>query len=385
MDCLVIMRIFGGMNSKQAPVYSWITRVKMCVFCCLFLSFSELTAQDSAPDLSSFAFPSVLSSFEGSRALIDITENEKWHKLLDINPSDLEKLRELRSGKEIDELIRKVGPKNELELKKLKERLVSERLSGILDPRQLDLRRVSILRERYSSPIGLFNRSASLLLELGMSQKQFDELRVQAFSKNKEIRTAVDNQIMDCLKSISQGFSKDRSSRLWAMFGRDFGSLPRSDFSWDQIQALPGTGPKMQLSFANMLVLDEDLKLSHPQQVEIASLEDKELLSPVDNAAKISSELNRILSKSQRAAIVQGLQRSLLVEDMKVLLSNEVVNYLGLDRDEAKSMSEIVEPAAKRIRKFRLEKQTILLGELITVMPKDYQNRLMIVVEGVWD
>jgi hypothetical protein len=327
----------------------------------------------------------VLSSFEGSRALIDITENEKWHKLLDINPSDLEKLRELRSGKEIDELIRKVGPKNELELKKLKERLVSERLSGILDPRQLDLRRVSILRERYSSPIGLFNRSASLLLELGMSQKQFDELRVQAFSKNKEIRTAVDNQIMDCLKSISQGFSKDRSSRLWAMFGRDFGSLPRSDFSWDQIQALPGTGPKMQLSFANMLVLDEDLKLSHPQQVEIASLEDKELLSPVDNAAKISSELNRILSKSQRAAIVQGLQRSLLVEDMKVLLSNEVVNYLGLDRDEAKSMSEIVEPAAKRIRKFRLEKQTILLGELITVMPKDYQNRLMIVVEGVWD
>jgi hypothetical protein len=379
------MRIFGGMNSKQVPVYSWITRVKMCVFCCLFLSFSELTAQDSAPDLSSFAFPSVLSSFEGSRALIDITENEKWHKLLDINPSDLEKLRELRSGKEIDELIRKVGPKNELELKKLKERLVSERLSGILDPRQLDLRRVSILRERYSSPIGLFNRSASLLLELGMSQKQFDELRVQAFSKNKEIRTAVDNQIMDCLKSISQGFSKDRSSRLWAMFGRDFGSLPRSDFSWDQIQALPGTGPKMQLSFANMLVLDEDLKLSHPQQVEIASLEDKELLSPVDNAAKISSELNRILSKSQRAAIVQGLQRSLLVEDMKVLLSNEVVNYLGLDRDEAKSMSEIVEPAAKRIRKFRLEKQTILLGELITVMPKDYQNRLMIVVEGVWD
>ncbi len=298
---------------------------------------------------------------------------------------DLEKLRDLRSGKEIDELIRKAGPKDERELKKLKERLVSEKLSEILDPRQLDLRRVHILREKYSSPIALFNRNASLLLELGMSQKQFDELRIPAFSKNKEIRTAVDNQIMDCLHSIAQELSEDSSSRLWAMFGRDFGSLPRSEFSWDQIQVLPRTGPKMQLSFANMLVLDEDLKLSHPQQVEIASLEDKELLSPVDNAAKISSELDRILSKAQRAAIVQGLQRSRLVEDMKVLLSNEVVNYLGLDGGQAKSMSEIVEPAAKRIREFRLEKQTSLLRELITVMPKDYQNRLMIVVEGVWN
>ena len=61
----------------------------------------------------------VLSSFEGSRALIDITENEKWHKLLDINSSDLGKLRDLRSGKEIDELIRKAGPKNERELDRI--------------------------------------------------------------------------------------------------------------------------------------------------------------------------------------------------------------------------------------------------------------------------
>ena len=58
---------------------------------------------------------------------------------------------------------------------------------------------------------------------------------------------------------------------------------------------------------------------------------------------------------------------------------------MGLDGIQAKSMSEIVEPATKRIKEFRLEKRTSLLRELITVMRKDYQNRLMIVVEGVWD
>jgi hypothetical protein len=357
------------------------------VWLCWLIALSgELSAQDNdALALSFLAVPSTVSSFEGSRAVIEITDVERWQKLLDINSNDLEELRMLRSGKQIDEKIKKIGvPEKRIELEQLRELLVKQRLTEILDPRQLALRRVLVLREKYSSPIALFDKGANLLLELGMSQEQFDELRIPAYSKNREIRSMVNDLVMETLNEITQKISADTSNRMWALFGRDFRSLPRSEFPWHQIQVLPKTDPKRQLMFASMLVLDDDLKLTHPQLVDIFSLQEGELLSAVNRSSQISAELDRILSKLQRSAIVQGMQRNMLVEDMTVLISQEVITYLKLEKDEVKSIEEIVRPATKRIREFRIEKQLGLLRNLVSRMPNDFQKKLTLAVEGVW-
>ena len=103
-------------------------------FACICLNLwilltGSLAAQEkeySFPDLN----PSILSSVDGSIALSQVCQVKRWHKLLNINLETLKELESLRSGKEIENAIERLGkPASFNELRKMREKLVRERLA----------------------------------------------------------------------------------------------------------------------------------------------------------------------------------------------------------------------------------------------------------------
>ncbi|MCY2982851.1 MAG: hypothetical protein NTY15_04350 [Planctomycetota bacterium] len=354
--------------------------------CSIIIPYQGLFAQDIETDILELsAGPSILSSISGSRAVKELTEVDRWQKLLDLKPEDMDELRGLNSGIEIDEKIKKLGAnKSPKELKVLREQLIQLRLSEILDPNQQSLLRVNVLKNNYSSPLTLFQGGATLLIELGMSREQWTELKTSAFSKNDKILEMRDDMVIGVLENMSKDVSLDKSSRLWKLFGKDFRSPPRSEFDWQQIQVFHSADPKTQLMFATMLRLDDDLKISNSQMAEISKLEKRELLQ-VNRSSEISAELDRILSKPQRSAIVQGLQRYLLVSDVKILLSPELIKHVGFEKNEVDAVKESIIEAAKSISEFRIKKEMEVLLSELSVMPRDFQEKLKQLVRGVWE
>ena len=358
-------------------------------FLILWILFSrDLVAQEqgfSFPALN----PSVLSSIDGSIALSKITQVERWQKLLSINPETLRELQSLRSGEEIENAIERLGrPASLSELRKMREKLVKARLAEILDTRQRSLMRVLVLREHYGSPVSLFRRDARLLIELGMTEEQFSMMVDDASLKIREVRAEVIEMVMDSLESIAANLAEDKANRLWDLFGRDFLSPPRSEFQWNQIQCLPSSGPWNQLMGATTVVLGDDLKLSRSQIADLIPLGDKEFVNRLNNRInenEISDQLDQILSKSQRSAIVQELQRGALVSDMKVLLTPEVGKHVGLEKEEEELIVKAVNEATERIRDFRITAEMELLRRSTSIMPKDYQEQLAELTEGVWN
>lgn len=358
------------------------------LFACLnWIALTEgLAAQEFEIGKQVLLNRSILSSIDGSTALSEITELVKWHKLLNLDSGVLEELRSLKSGKEIDEIIKKRGkPENRIALRIMRDKLIKERLEEILDPHQRSLIRIHVLKDHYFSPANIMRRDASLLIELGMSEEEFATIVENTSPKIKGVLDEVKHLVKDSLDSITSTLSEDKANKIWDLFGRDFMSLPRSGLSWDQIQVLPQTGPKNQLMFASTLVLDDDLKLSQSQTIDIVRIQNREIVNFVgDRSAEISNDLERILSKSQRSAIVLGLQRNMLVSDMRVLSSREVIKFVGLEKEEVVVVREMANDAARRVQDFRFEKEMELLKRETRHMPNDFQKKLAELVEGVW-
>jgi hypothetical protein len=272
------------------------------------------------------------------------------------------------------------------ELDELRERLISEGMAEILDPEQLSLRRIHFLRERFNAPASIFNSSATLLLELGMPEEQFRSMQASVLSKNTDIRTRMNTMVTNSLVSVAASLSEAQASRLWQLFGRDLNSLPRSEFRWQEIQVLPNTSAKDQLRMSRIIILPDDLKLSSSQVLKINELENVELTKLAqDRSSEVSAELDRLLSKEQRSAIVQGMQRNLLLGELTVVLSPEVVKHIGIEGGRLEVIQSIVTEDAKMVRSYQLEKQMELLRSEISVMPMDFQVKLMKLLEGVWE
>jgi hypothetical protein len=181
-----------------------------------------------------------------------------------------------------------------------------------------------------------------------MTEEQFSMMVDDASPKIREIRAEVIEMVLDSLESIAANLAEDKANRLWDLFGRDFLSPPRSEFQWNQIQCLPSSGPWNQLIEATTVVLGDDLKFSRSQIADLIPLRDKEFVNRLNNRInenEISDQLDQILSKSQRSAIVQRLQRGALVSDMKVLLTPEVGKHVGLEKEEEELIVKVVNEA----------------------------------------
>jgi hypothetical protein len=360
-------------------------------FCFMLIFTIDLRSQDAT---SRRAFNGlrgdVLSCISGSRALYEITDLKRWQELLHVNSTNLEELKKLKNGSQIAEKVQLIakskGIEDPRELDGLRERLVAEAMAEILDPDQLALRRVHFLRELYNEPTSLFNSSATLLLELGMSEEQFKQMQAGARGKTKDIRDRVNGLFAKAIDSAAAYLSEAQASRLWQLFGRDFNSPPRSEVGWKEIQVLPNTNAKSQLAMARIIILADDMKLSPKQILSLIELENVELRNfERDRSLEISADLDRVLSKEQRAAIVQGMQRNLLLGDLLVVLSPEVVKYIGIEKDKLVSIQSLILDDAKTIQDFQFEKQMEVLKSELSIMPFDFQAKVMKLLEGVWE
>lgn len=357
---------------------------KCCLVCLWFVLSGNLLAQGNELELKAVSRP-VLSSIDGNQALIEITDDLQWQHLLNINSSDLDELRALRSGNAIEKKLERKTFDNAIELRNARDILVKERLAEILDPRQMSLLRVSVIRKLYPSPIAVFKPKARLLIELGLTQVQFDAIVSSAGPGMSRIRSQVDDLASDFLNAVATRMSTEKATRLWHLFGREFKSQINCEVLWDQIQVLPNTDSKTQLMHATFQILDEELKLNQMQLAEILQLQNREFANFLrDSEAAVSADLDRILTKSQRTAIVQGLQRDKLIADFNVLLNHNVIKHVGLEKDEVESMIDSVNDYAKKIKDFKCVKQLELLESETSHLPKELRERLAELVEGVW-
>ena len=141
--------------------------------CSIIIPFQGLIAQDIERDILELsAGPSILSSISGSRAVKELTEVDRWQKLLSLTPEELDELRVLNSGIEIDEKIKKLGTnKKPKELKILREQLIQLRLSDILDPNQQSI----IEAAKSISEFRIKKEMEVLLSELSVMPRDFQE------------------------------------------------------------------------------------------------------------------------------------------------------------------------------------------------------------------
>ena len=365
--------------------------VLMCLFLCMELNnFSKLISQDSVIRVNQeIVAGATLSSIFGREALREIAGFERWQILLNINPSDLEALKSLNHGNEVENRLREIaktkGFADSIERDRLRERLFREKLTDILDPNQLSLRRIHYLRESMGSPIRLFYPDSTLLLELGMSQEQFNQVRITAIQKGAEIKKKWNDLVEESLRTVKAKLAQDKALRLSRLVGTAFNSNPRSEASWQQIQILQESGPKEQLFEARYVALDEDLKLSRPQIQELSRLVSAEQKNFVrDRTSEISADLDRVLSKEQRASIVVAIQRERLKEDFGIVTSPEVLRYLGINKEELEILQSIVLEASKEIKKFRIDKEMELVKQELSVIPQEFQDKLMELIGNVW-
>lgn len=78
-------------------------------------------------------------------------------------------------------------------------------------------------------------------------------------------------------------------------------------------------------------------------------------------------------------------QNGALVSDTKVLLTSEVGKHAGLEKKDAELIAKVVNEATERIRDFRITAEMELLRRSTSIMPKDYQEQLAELTEGVWN
>jgi len=91
-----------------------------------------------------------------------------------------------------------------------------------------------------------------------------------------------------------------------------------------------------------------------------------------------------IFGGSLRSAILQGLQRHAVIADMNVLLTQEVREYVGLEKEEVDSMVITVKESSRQIWDFRIKAELDLLLSETSQIPKDFQGKLAELIEGVW-
>lgn len=367
--------------------------IKKLVFATLsFLLSGALLAQESRliPGLH-LGWPfnkSVLSSIYGASALEEITASEQWQKELNINSRDLEELRKLKSGKSIDQALEKKGPfKNEVDSRIARDLIVRDMMSEILDPKQMSLRRVMVLRQLYPLPMYVLMPQARLLIELGLTQSQLEDITVSADSPAKKIKSSQQEFALDSLESIAKRIPAEKTKRLLSLFIKESISSADSDVLWKQIQVLAGTDSQSQLHDIGFLSLDDPAKLSKEQRAEIFSLANKEfptLFSGQDRSKAISADLDRILTQSQRTAIIRRKQLDMLISDFSVVLDPKVIQFVGLEKDEVDSLAPDVKEYAKKIKDSKWKKQRELLKSETSHLPQDLQDRLAELVEGVW-
>jgi hypothetical protein len=73
-----------------------------------------------------------------------------------------------------------------------------------------------------------------------------------------------------------------------------------------------------------------------------------------------------------------------LKEDFGIVTSPEVLRYLGINKEELEILQSIVLEASKEIKKFRIDKEMELVKQELSVMPQEFQDKLMELIGDVW-
>ena len=99
---------------------------------------------------------------------------------------------------------------------------------------------------------------------------------------------------------------------------------------------------------------------------------------------EMSLQLDSIISKPQRFAIVQSMQREMIRKDLLVVFRPEVVKYLNLSEVVVSEAKVELAEAKKRIEEIEGLEILQACKEVLKTVPLPVQRVIIDLVEGVW-
>jgi hypothetical protein len=316
---------------------------------------------------------SVLTIVNGIGALNELSLNRQRQLEVEITADQLNEIKKATDNKKLfsGTLSQKNG-------------IAKRELERILTSKQLDIVRKTSLRKRFVTPLHSIDRV--FLLEIGMTVVEIDAAKKFIDVGARDIFESIDRLRVSSIKGLDE-LDPKQVDRLWEIFGSDL-VVNGKDSDWRDIAVLSESRDiGKQLALAPVMLLPPNLELSTEQRIKLGELQTRELTieakSPkLDRRGEISVQLDSILTKIQRYAIVQRMQQQVLRADLMVLIRPELTKDLGLDAIEVESVKAKLTEMNREISRIQLENQIALLEKC--AVPSAKWKTFLSLVDGVW-
>ena len=242
--------------------------------------------------------------------------------------------------------------------------------------------RIEVVKDRFSTPVNLFE--AIFLNEIGVDNQDAGKVFFQCYTQKLGIIQKNDKLRVEAIKNA---LPPDSQEAVWKLFGREL-SIDDKGLEWDKISKLQEVSIDRQLSSAVYMHLPIGLGLTKEQHKQLGKLDEEFSLKRTKNVSftndEMSLKLDSILSRPQRFAIVQSMQREIIRNDLLVVFRPEVVKYLNLSEEGISEARVELTEAQKRIAENQELEILQACKEVLKTLPLPIQREIIDLADGVW-
>ena len=260
------------------------------------------------------------------------------------------------------------------------------RTGRILSIDQVGIVRKSVLKRRFLTPLHLFD--INFLSELGLTEDEIVSITKMVVPFGIELQKSLDLMRISALELITKELPLESADLFWQFFGRSL-ETKSEDAEWETICVLVEASVEKQLNLAIGMQLPKELELTKEQRSEVRELENewrmKEIKGDLANrTVTVSKQLDRVLSKRQRYALVQRIQQQTLRSDLLVAIRPEVVKRLGIDPKIAGEFKAQLIVIDQDIKRSQLARQMEFFMKAIAILPATKRYTIIDLFDGVW-
>lgn len=256
-------------------------------------------------------------------------------------------------------------------------------LRKILTIDQLDLLRLEAVKTRIVVPAALFEQS--FLKEFELESDQVSKILGSFSEKQREISRRLDKLRIHAIK---QALPSDALDVVWKFVGNEF-SVVENGEDIELVSEFLRLSPAFQaLRAPHTFIPNGKIEIT-PQQRERLRAIAKEVqrkqarrISIADE--EISSELDAILSKSQRFALIQCLHLEYVRGDLLVVVNPGAARYYELSDESLAEVKAKLSESQKMIKEIEDAEVTKACSEILKEVPEPPQTKIRELIKGVW-
>ena len=327
-----------------------------------------------------------VSSINGMKAFVELWRDKDLQKMIELTDAQLfavqTSFREIDRTEQRRALESRIGDYSGGNSKEAN--LAShDALRKVLTEEQFDRLRLTLVNRKFSSPLSIY--SDWFLGEVGLDKASVNDVSTAVRPRIQQVFAKVDDLRLRCLE---EALPPEEQRIAWEFFGEKLVISPR-DGNWETIAQLPEAGVKQQLFNGLLVVLPEELEITPMQRRQLDDYKMKVRIAQAKKQERpdlkdISAELDNILSKRQRFAIVQRLQLQELRADLLVIMRPEIVKHFNFsDSLKAQTIAEL-SASKKELESERKRLELEVAKQGLMDVPPPFRQKIVRLMEGVW-